>query len=68
MNMRQKHDFQQFMQRCEMTAGIYHLEYQGGANGTMNRVVIDVQISGRDTDTGLLLDPLRSADGSLFVC
>ena len=50
-----------------MTAGIYHLEYQGGANGTMNRVVIDVQISGRDTDTGLLLDPLRSADGSLFV-
>ena len=44
-----------------------HLEYLGGANGNMNSVVIDVQRSGRDTDTGMLLDALRCADGILFV-
>lgn len=43
-----------------------HLE-DLGANGAMNRVVIDVQSAGRDIDTGLLLDTLRSADGE-FAC
>ena len=43
------------------------LEYIEGTNRDINRAIIDVQKSGKNTDKAALLETLRNTNGVLFV-